>query len=193
MENKYNILNEDIFVYDVRNDNYETLKKYFSRFLTINEINEIESYKLEQDKICRILSYSIPKIKLAKELNINPCDIVIIRDKNKRPLYKDYNYYYSVSHTKNYLAFVLSKENVGLDIEERVLRDFKAISYVSSEEEYNECKEPDDYYTLWTFKEAYAKLKGTGITKELNNILTYKYKNKQTIYINHLVITLVKE
>ncbi len=193
MENKYNILNEDIFVYDVRNDNYETLKKYFSRFLTINEINEIESYKLEQDKICRILSYSIPKIKLAKELNINPCDIVIIRDKNKRPLYKDYNYYYSVSHTKNYLAFVLSKENVGLDIEERVLRDFKAISYVSSEEEYNECKEPDDYYTLWTFKEAYAKLKGTGITKELKNILTYKYKNKQTIYINHLVITLVKE
>jgi 4'-phosphopantetheinyl transferase len=130
---------------------------------------------------------------LAKELNINPCDIVIIRDKNKRPLYKDYNYYYSVSHTKNYLAFVLSKENVGLDIEERVLRDFKAISYVSSEEEYNECKEPDDYYTLWTFKEAYAKLKGTGITKELKNILTYKYKNKQTIYINHLVITLVKE
>jgi len=193
MENKYNILDTDIYVYDIRNDNYEVLRKYFLKYLNDDEINKIEKFKNDNDKIARILSYSLPKIKLAAILNVDPISINIKRIDNCRPYYTDYNYYFSVSHTKNYVAFALSKENIGLDIEERVNRDFKALNYVADPNEISCCKENDDFYTLWTFKESYAKLKGTGITKDLKNIIMDNYKNKQTIFINHLVITLCKE
>jgi 4'-phosphopantetheinyl transferase len=195
MRNVYNILNEDIIVYSTKDDSYDVLKKYLISYLTSNEIDKIEKYKNESQRINEIISYTLPKIELAKRLKINAKDINIVRDINKRPCYKDYtNYHYSISHSGNYVAFVLSEKNVGLDIEERQFRDMKALEYVATESEINDCQDYDDKFALWTFKEAYSKYIGKGISRELKKISLNGIKEDvQTIYINHLVITLVKE
>ena len=195
MQNKYEILGTDILIFDTSNDSYQTLKSYFSKYLTKDELDRIEKYQVEQDRINEIISYTIPKIELAKYENIKAYDVKIVRNINERPYYKDYpNYYYSISHSDNYVAFAIDTKNIGLDIEHRQHRDLKALNYVASEDEIKECLNDDDKYSLWTFKEAYAKYIKKGIGKyliDINrnnlNILT------KTIYINHLVITLVKE
>lgn len=194
MQNKYQMLNEDIIVHDTSMDKYETLKTYFSKYLTNAEIESIEKYKNDIDRINHIISYTLPKIELAKLVNVRAEDIVIIREENKRPYFKDYDYYYSISHDSHYVAFVISKNNVGLDIEERQFKDLKALSYVAYEDEIKECVNEDDKLSLWTFKEAYSKFSGLGIGKYLKDIKKDLIKEEvQTIYINHLVITLVKE
>ena len=193
MQNTYDILGEKIIVLDTINDNYDTLKKYLSKYLTDYELEVIEKYKNNQDKINHIISYTLPKIELAKILNIEASNVFIERTENERPYYKDYDYYYSVSHSDHFVAFVLSKNNVGLDIEHRQFKKLKALSYVASDDEINECISEDDKLTLWTFKEAYSKYVGKGLGRYLIDISKDNIKeNTQTIYINHLVITLVK-
>lgn len=193
MQNTYDILGEKIIVLDTINDNYDTLKKYLSKYLTDYELEVIEKYKNNQDKINHIISYTLPKIELAKILNIEASNVIIERIENERPYYKDYDYYYSVSHSDHFVAFVLSKNNVGLDIDHRQFKELKALSYVASDDEINECISEDDKLTLWTFKEAYSKYVGKGLGRYLIDISKDNIKeNTQTIYINHLVITLVK-
>ena len=193
MQNTYDVLGEKIIVLDTINDNYDTLKKYLSKYLTDYELEVIEKYKNNQDKINHIISYTLPKIELAKILNIEASNVFIERTENERPYYKDYDYYYSVSHSDHFVAFVLSKNNVGLDIEHRQFKKLKALSYVASDDEINECISEDDKLTLWTFKEAYSKYVGKGLGRYLIDISKDNIKeNTQTIYINHLVITLVK-
>lgn len=194
MRFKYNILGEDLLIFDTTNDTFLTLKKYLFKFLTLQEQEKIESYKNEVDRIVHTISFTIPKIELAKVLQVNPEDIVIIRNENEKPYFKDYPmYHYSVSHSNSYVGFVLSKNEIGLDIEQRVNRDFKALNFVASSKEIEECKENDDKYALWTFKEAYAKYCSKGIGKYLKDIHTFDSSIvTNTIYINHLVISLVK-
>lgn len=194
MRFKYNILDEDLLIFDTTNDTFLTLKKYLFKFLTLSEQEKIESYKNEVDRIVHTISFTIPKIELAKVLQVNPEDIVIIRNENEKPYFKDYPmYHFSVSHSNSYVGFVLSKNQIGLDIEQRVNRDFKALNFVASSKEIEECKENDDKYALWTFKEAYAKYCSKGIGKYLKDIHTSDSSIvTNTIYINHLVISLVK-
>lgn len=194
MRFKYNILGEDLLIFDTTNDTFLTLKKYLFKLLTLPEQEKIESYKNEVDRIVHTISFTIPKIELAKVVNANPEDIVIIRNENEKPYFKDYPmYHYSVSHSNSYVGFVLSKNQIGLDIEQRVNRDFKALNFVATKEEIEECKENDDKYALWTFKEAYAKYSSKGLGKYLKDIHTSDSTIlTNTIYINHLVISLVK-
>lgn len=193
MQNTYDVLGEKIIVLDTQNDNYDTLKKYFSKYLTNEELESIEKYKDNQNKINHIISYALPKIELAKKLGVDAATIQIERNLNERPYYKDYNYYYSVSHSDHFVAFVLSGKNVGLDIEHRQFKKFKALKYVATKDEIEECTNEDDKLTLWTFKEAYSKYLGKGLGKYLIDISKDNIKEiTQTIYINHLVITLVK-
>ena len=194
MRFKYSILDEDLLIFDTTNDTFLTLKNYLFKFLTLPEQEKIESYKNEVARIVHTISFTIPKIELAKVLNVNPKDIVIIRNENEKPYFKDYPmYHYSVSHSNSYVGFVLSKNQIGLDIEQRVNRDFKALNFVSTSEEIEECKDNDDKYALWTFKEAYAKYCSKGLGKYLKDIHTSDSNIvTNTIYINHLVISLVK-
>lgn len=195
MRYKYNILNEDLLIFDTSNDSSNTLFAYLSKFLTQNELEKINKYKEENDKITHVISYTIPKIELARKLNINPSDIYIVRKEGERPFYKDYpEYFYSVSHSNSYLGFVLSKNNIGLDIEQRQIRKFEALKMVSTDSEIEEATELDDKYKLWTFKEAYAKYIKKGLGSYLKEI-SYDNHNIETstIFINHLVISLVKE
>ncbi len=194
MRYNYKILDEDLLIFDTSQDSFEVLKNYLFKFLTSEEQNKILSYSEEVDKIVHTISYTIPKIELGKLLHINPLDIVIVRETNQKPYFKDYkNYHYSISHSNSYVGFVMSEKEVGLDIEQRVKRDFKALNYVAREEEIEEAKELDDKYALWTFKEAYAKLTKKGIGSYLKDIHRKDESIiSSTIYINHLVITLVK-
>lgn len=192
MRYTYNVLDEEIIIIDTKDDNYDTLKKYFSKYLTNLEIENIERYKLEQDKVNHIISYLLPKIELAKKLNIKPEEIIILREEGKRPCFKDYDYYYSVSHSDHFVAFVISNNNVALDIEHRQIKNIKVLEYVASKDEIDEAKENDDKLALWTFKEAYSKYIGKGLGRYLIDIKRDDNIKCQTIYINHLVITLVK-
>ena len=86
--------------------------------------------------------------------------------KEGKPYLKEYSQvYFNLSHTKNIMTCVISDEEIGMDVEH--VRDFRenTIQRVFTENEkvlIGQNKE--EMVHLWTMKEAYVKLLGTGIS-----------------------------
>jgi len=113
--------------------------------------------------------------------------------------------YWSLSHKPKYVAAVVSKDKVGVDIEEMKPRAESLFAHVASDEEW-ELKERswDILFRYWTAKEAALKVIGIGISglktcriisvpDENHIILDYKgqfFLVEQLRYQNHIVSVL---
>jgi 4'-phosphopantetheinyl transferase len=116
--------------------------------------------------------------------------------------------YWSLSHKPKYVAAVVSKDKVGIDIEEIKPRPESLFSHVASDEEW-ELKERswDILFRYWTAKEAILKVIGIGIsglkTCRITSVpdenhITLNYNGQfflveQLQYKNHIVSLLKDE
>ena len=72
--------------------------------------------------------------------------------------------YWSISHKPECVAAVVSKDRVGIDVEEMRPRTELLFSYVASDEEWElEGRSWDTFFRYWTAKEATLKVIGVGI------------------------------
>ena len=113
--------------------------------------------------------------------------------------------YWSLTHKPKYVAAVVSKYKVGIDIEEMKPRAESLFAHVATDEEW-ELKERswDTFFRYWTAKEAILKVIGIGIsglkTCQIisvpdENHITLDYKGQfflveQLRYRNHIVSVL---
>ena len=93
-----------------------------------------------------------------------------------KPFLKDYpEVHFNLSHCKNGIAVVVSDQPVGIDIESYRNVSDSLLRYTMNEEEQQIIRESDDpvrtFTEYWTKKEAVFKLRGTGITKGLHDLL----------------------
>ena len=73
--------------------------------------------------------------------------------------------YWSLSHKPKYVAAVISKDKVGIDIEEIKPRPESLFARVASDEEWElQERSWDTLYRYWTAKEAILKAAGIGIS-----------------------------
>ncbi|WP_300754192.1 4'-phosphopantetheinyl transferase superfamily protein [uncultured Brachyspira sp.] len=99
----------------------------------------------------------------------NKNNLIIEREENKKPYFKNENIYFNGTHTSDLFAAVMSKDyNVGIDAEKIKKRDFFNIAkeyFYESEIKYleNTHKLEIDFFTIWTIKEAYIKMLGKTI------------------------------
>jgi 4'-phosphopantetheinyl transferase len=113
--------------------------------------------------------------------------------------------YWSLSHKPKYVAAVVSKDKVGIDIEEMKPRAESLFAHVASDEEWGlKEKSWDTFFRYWTAKEAILKVIGIGISglktcqiisvpDEHHLILDYKgqfFLVEQLRYNNHIVSVL---
>jgi 4'-phosphopantetheinyl transferase len=127
------------------------------------------------------------------------------KDENDVPCPFDGNYW-SLAHKPKYVAAVISKERVGIDIEEIKPRQESIFSLVASDQEWDLGKE-ESWYTFfryWTAKEATLKAIGIGIgglkacrvvsvPDENHVVLDYGgllYRVEQLYHKNHIVSVL---
>jgi len=88
----------------------------------------------------------------------------LLKDEDDVPCPFDGNYW-SVSHKSKYVAAVVSREKIGIDIEEIKPRLESIFSLVASEDEWELSKDWSWYtfFRYWTAKEATLKAVGVGI------------------------------
>jgi len=111
--------------------------------------------------------------------------------------------YWALSHKSKYVTAVVSKEMIGIDIEEIKPRSESIFSLVASEEEWELIPDRswDTFFRYWTAKEAVLKAVGVGIgglkgcriisVPDKNHIvLNYRdslFRVEQLNYKNHIV------
>jgi len=113
--------------------------------------------------------------------------------------------YWSLSHKPKYVAAVISKDKVGIDIEEMKPRPESLFARVASDEEWGlKEKSWDTFFRYWTAKEAILKVIGIGIgglkicritSVPDDNYITLDYKGQfflveQLRHNNHIVSVL---
>ncbi len=111
-----------------------------------------------------------------------------------KPFLKNYsNWFFSLSHCKTAVCCVLSEKEIGIDIEEIASFKESLAEYVCNKKELEMLHDSDNkadmFYRLWTKKESVFKMLGTGITREIKNILDIPYINIETHTIDNLIIS----
>lgn len=133
-----------------------------------------------------------------KKLRINAysCLLTVLEEKGIKPefslnrygkLYlKDNPIYFNISHTKNAYVIAFANQEVGIDIE--IKREYNEIFLKKM---IDKCivqgevvLDSNDFIKIWTAKESFLKLLGTGINTSLKEVkvLDKVYLNEESAY-----------
>jgi 4'-phosphopantetheinyl transferase len=130
------------------------------------------------------------------------------KDENDVPCPFD-GHYWSLTHKSKYVAAVVGKDKIGIDIEEIKPRSKAIFSLVASDEEWERAQDRslDIFFRYWTAKEAVLKAIGIGIgglktcrvvsvPDEHHIILDYRdhtFRVEQLYHKNHIVSVLKED
>jgi len=133
-------------------------------------LNEIRNSFVKCESLAALIALKTLTDDLASNLDLN-----IIREKDGKPCFESAPLFFSLSHSSGLATAVLSDSPVGIDIEAiDSHRKFSGVAkrfFSPSEcEQINLSKSPaDTFYSLWTQKEAFSKISGTGVLAEFYN------------------------
>ncbi len=140
--------------------------------LHIDKINN-SNYKSEST-----LGYILLSELLYKFCSVNIENVIIKENEYGKPeIISENNLHFNISHTCGAVCCAISDSSVGIDVEK--IGEIREIitKKCFSENETAFIESPDDFYKLWTLKEAYLKATGTGINRPLTEIEFYDLDN----------------
>ena len=91
-----------------------------------------------------------------------------------KPYFKNYPYFFNISHSENMILGAISDMEIGVDIQIEQECNRKLVDRFFHENEKKKLSALDGtagkeaFFKLWTAKEAYGKLVGSGVSKALN-------------------------
>ena len=154
----------------------------------------IHSLKHQKGKLLSVAAEWLVKTNASTLLNKNIEEIVLLRDEKGKPYIKDNPVYISISHSGDFAAAAFHNSPVGIDIE--VLRpvDIRLKNRICTNSDLDylkQCADKTQEYLkileIWTAKESYFKMIGTGITDFKS--ISYKDINVTHSFENSLIIT----
>ena len=118
---------------------------------------------------------------LKQDYKIEHCP-EILRDEMGKPYLEGKTLHFNVSHSGEYLAIVISKYRVGIDIQEpKFIKDGMFRKVVQPEEDclIGEDRQKD-FLRLWTLKESFVKAEGKGLRIALKD---YYFEKENDEYL----------
>jgi 4'-phosphopantetheinyl transferase len=177
--------------------NYNEIKGY----LSAQELLKLSSYYFYEDRVRFLLGRYIIKIQLAKYLNCKPLDINIQYNNYGRPLISTPNIHFNISHSLDFVVVAFDKHPIGIDIEYNIKFDNDLINQVFFTE--NEIlylnslpyeSKRKEFFKIWTYKEAYIKAIGMGMSANPNLIDVINISENSLRYNNEVYkIKTIKE
>lgn len=173
-------------------------------FPVILPVAEVGHKLSGREKVARLSKISREALRLSAEKS----GVILgelLKDENDVPCPFDGNYW-SLAHKSKYVTAVVSKEKIGIDIEEIKPQSESIFSLVASDEEWELSKDKswDTFSRYWTAKEATLKAIGIGISglkacriisvpDENHIVLDYRgrfFQVEQLYYKNHIISVL---
>ncbi len=176
---------------------------YFS--MSEKRRKKCDGLRFRTDKdLCVAVDMLLRKV-LGERLGIKPDDLVFDTDDKGKPYLVDGAYQFNVSHSGTVAAAAINKEkSVGVDVERikpvssavagRVFSD-DDIKFVFEQDTIPAGKITDRetlvrFFKVWTYKEAFVKMTGEGITDNLKNF-SYEEKRCFSYVFDDYVLTVI--
>ncbi|NLK94127.1 MAG: 4'-phosphopantetheinyl transferase superfamily protein [Clostridiales bacterium] len=169
--------------------NFNLNKKDF--FKLINYLNE-----KEKNKILKFVRYEYAlrslygKILLMNALNLDKIDLNY-NQYGKPELVDMPNTYFNISHCNKWVVLAIDNKPIGIDVEE-IKEDHLDIAkefFSAEENEYlskiDKERRVEEFYKLWTMKEAFVKNIGKGLHQEFNSFSINLINNKEEVIFNN--------
>ena len=140
----------------------------------------------------------VTKTELSKITGIDIENIKLARTEKGKPYAVDIPYFFNISHCENLLAIAIDKKSIGIDIEKIKPLKSDVTKALCTQSDIDFLNSADDdkmrlvnFYKIWTAKEAYFKMLGSGITnlKSIN----YCDLNPKHYLENDCIVTIITE
>ena len=160
----------------------------------------IEKKARYEDRLRSVAGEMLVRRAVAEEYGVREDDILLLEDERGAPYIDGIDVHVSISHAGDYVVCAISDRPVGIDIEKikPVSRRIAERTFSQRELEYLGCEGEIAseallrFYEIWTAKEAYAKMHGTGIALH-NTPDTSAHDNITHEYIDGYVISITEE
>ena len=161
----------------------------------------VNRYKRDDDKKRSLLAQML----LSKLMSQNNIEAKLKYEENGRPVFENTEYFLSLSHSGEVAFSAVSKSPVGIDVEKirPISKSLIDRVCVDEEKDYVLCgftitdeKNIDDpdvmkrFFEIWTAKEAYFKMMGSGIT-DLKSVNTLELNTESFSYEGY-IFTIMK-
>ncbi len=134
--------------------------------------DEVLRYRREVDRRVRVVAYGLLRQLLNEEFGLRLDALRVSRGEHGKPFFPDFpNIHFNESHCDVAVAVAVSSMPVGIDVETVAPLDMEVARRVLSDDELRDvlaAPRPDVAFTrLWTVKESYLKLLGTGLVDDI--------------------------
>lgn len=168
----------------VQHTDYSVLEP-FQQYLPTERRERVLRFRRSIDQQNCALSYFMLQYGLYKSHGIR--SFTLSYGRNGKPFLSDYPHiYFSISHCDYGCICAIADSPIGIDIQD--IRPFlwSTVNHCCSAEEKQLLKECSDsaaeFTKIWTIKESYLKMTGTGIAVDLCTVDTTKLRDKIKIF-----------
>ena len=154
------------------NDLSDEEYNYYYSLMSPQKKRRVERFRFPDDKKRTVAGELLARKMIADFCKVNAEDIVFNQNEYSKPYAEKLNVEFNISHSYELVICAISENAIGVDIEKIRDIDDKVMAYVCTREEYAYLNEKGiekeeklkRFFEIWTFKEAYFKWKGTGLT-----------------------------
>lgn len=178
-----------IYIFDNIECFYDKYLELTIGILPAERREKLNNYKRIIDKKLCLIAHLLLLYGLKKEFNIDT-DIEFSYDQYGKPYIKNStDIFFNISHCKEGVACILSRKEVGIDIQDYITYDKNLVRIICTGNELQELQirnRKDEFLTqLWTLKESYLKCIGTGINERVSEIDFSGKKSSSFKYLKH--------
>lgn len=160
--------------YQIVNINQISKQEYrrFFSMMSAEKQKRVNQFRFEKDKKRSVAGEILARRMIAACCPVREEEIIFTENAGGKPFAKDLPIEYNISHSGELVVCAVSDSPIGVDIEkmrnipDTVIRRVctqREQAYVS-EQALDAVQAQKRFFEIWTFKEAYFKCMGTGIT-----------------------------
>ncbi len=127
----------------------------------------IAQMRFPRKKTISLVTELLMRNEISKATGIDRAAVEFLYGEHGKPLLKGGGYFFSVSHSGDFVAFAGADSPVGVDIQIVGRADYRVAERFFTKEEYAAIRgasSPErEFFRIWTLKEAYVKMLGTGM------------------------------
>ncbi len=158
-----------LYFYNIKNLTDNQYSEWYDQ-MDKTKKRRVDRLKLSDSKKRTVVGDALARRAIYESCGIDKSKIKFYYSEKGKPFVRDVDLFFNISHSYDIVICGISDENIGVDIEkirpitrklaEKVCKDDELYGIMDSNGQIN-C---DEFFKVWTGKEAYFKFKGTGIT-----------------------------